>query len=114
MTDVVVVETADHARLSLELSYNWMFRVNQSDEAACKSLFTVKDFVGDACKSIASRVRGAVSATTFEEFHHHSSVKIKEAVFGKDKDGNIRTEMIFPTNNLVITSVDIKNMEVTD
>jgi major vault protein len=70
--------------------------------------------VGDACKSIASRVRGAVSAISFEEFHHHSSVKIKEAVFGKDKEGNIRNEMHFPTNNLVITSVDIKNMEVTD
>jgi hypothetical protein len=25
MTDLVIVETADHARLSLKLSYNWQF-----------------------------------------------------------------------------------------
>ena len=43
----------------------------------------MKDFVGDACKLMASRVRGAVSSKTFEEFHHHSSEIIKEAVFGK-------------------------------
>jgi len=69
MTDVVVVETSDHARLTLELSYNWFFRVDPNDIEESKKLFTVKDFVGDACKSIASRVRGAVSAVTFEEFH---------------------------------------------
>ena len=77
-------------------------------------MFTIKDFVGDACKSIASRVRGAVSAVSFEEFHHHSAIKIKEAVFGRDKDGNLRTEMHLATNNLIITSVDVKNLEVTD
>jgi major vault protein len=32
MTDVVVVETSDHARLNLELSYNWMFKVDKSNE----------------------------------------------------------------------------------
>lgn len=49
-------------------------------------LFAVKDFVGDACKNIASRVRGAVSSVTFEDFHNNSSLKIKEAVFGRDKE----------------------------
>lgn len=61
----------------------------------------MKDFVGDACKSIASRVRGAVSSKIFEEFHHHSSEIIKEAVFGK------REDLLFEANNLCITSVDI-------
>ena len=31
-------------------------------------------------------MRGAVSAVTFEDFHHNSSLKIKEAVFGRDKE----------------------------
>jgi major vault protein len=68
----------------------------------------VKDFVGDACKTIASRVRGAVSSITFEDFHHNSSIKIRESVFGRDSDGNIRSELFFPSNNLMITSVDIQ------
>ena len=71
-------------------------------------LFSVKDFVGDACKSIASRVRGAVSAKIFEEFHHHSSEIIKEAVFGR------RNTLLFDSNNLCITSVDIQNIEIID
>jgi len=70
--------------------------------------------VGDACKSIASRVRGAVSGITFEDFHHHSSSKIREAVFGKNKDGSIREELPFESNFLIITSVDIQNVEITD
>ena len=31
MTDIITVETSDHARLSLQLSYNWHFEVIPSD-----------------------------------------------------------------------------------
>lgn len=80
------METSDHAKLALTLSYNWHFEVDKEDREEAAKLFAVKDFVGDACKTIASRVRGAVSSVTFEDFHHNSSIKIKEAVFGRDKD----------------------------
>ena len=66
MTDVVIVETSDHARLSLKLSYNWHFEL---DPEKPEKIFAVPDFVGDACKAIASRVRGAVAQTSFDEFH---------------------------------------------
>lgn len=52
MTDVVIVETSDHARLSLKLSYNWHFEYDADEPAR---IFSVPDFVGDACKAIASR-----------------------------------------------------------
>ena len=32
-------------------------------------IFSVPDFVGDACKAIASRVRGAVAGVQFDDFH---------------------------------------------
>lgn len=32
-------------------------------------IFAVPDFVGDACKAIASRVRGAVAGVQFDDFH---------------------------------------------
>ena len=32
-------------------------------------IFSVPDFVGDACKAIASRVRGAVAQVQFDDFH---------------------------------------------
>ena len=40
MTDIITVETSDHARLSLKLSYNWFFEVdpkNREAELGCRN-----------------------------------------------------------------------------
>lgn len=69
-TDIITVETADHARLSLQLSYNWHFEISdKKDVVEAAKIFSVPDFVGDACKAIASRVRGAVAQVQFDDFH---------------------------------------------
>jgi len=110
MTDLVVVETSDHARLSLKLSYNWFFDFDKQDPS---KIFSVPDFVGDACKAIASRVRGAVARQTFDNFHKHSADLIREAVFGKEGE-TINNRFIFSQNNLVITNIDIQSVEPVD
>ena len=43
--------------------------VDPSDVKDDAKLFSVPDFVGDACKAIASRVRGAVAGVQFDDFH---------------------------------------------
>ena len=43
--------------------------VDPSDVKDAAKLFSVPDFVGDACKAIASRVRGAVAGVQFDDFH---------------------------------------------
>ena len=43
--------------------------VDHSDVKDAAKLFSVPDFVGDACKAIASRVRGAVAGVQFDDFH---------------------------------------------
>jgi len=114
-TDVIVIETADHARLSLQLSYNWHFQINDiTDEKEAAKLFSVPDFVGDAAKAIASRIRGAVAGTQFDDFHKNSAQIIRTSVFGLDSNQHVREEFIFPQNNLVITSVDIQSVEPVD
>ena len=40
-----------------------------TDPKEAAKLFSVPDFVGDACKAIASRVRGAVAQCRFDDFH---------------------------------------------
>jgi major vault protein len=99
MTDIIQVETSDHAKLFLRLSYRW-----NNDQ--CKSLFSVRDFIGDACKRISSRIRGIVSAVSFDNFHKNSTEIIQNAVHKKDEAGNILPFYIH-ANNLYITSVDI-------
>jgi major vault protein len=104
--DIITIETADHARLSLTLSYNWHFEVvNKSDPNEAAKLFNVPDFVGDACKAIASRVRGAVAGVAFDDFHKNSASIIRASVFGLDENKKIRKRFFFPQNNLVITSI---------
>jgi len=109
------VETSDHARLSLKVSYNWHFEYDRNNVEVSMKLFSVPDFVGDSCKAIASRVRGIVAAHTFENFHKGSASIIREAVFGKDeKTGEIQNRFIFSQNNLVITNIDIQSVEPVD
>ena len=114
MTDLFTVETSDHARLQLRLSYNWFFDVNRNDEDAATKLFQVPDFVDTVCKAIASRVRGAVAGKKFDEFHRNSALIIREAVFGTDEEGHVGEELRFRANNLVITNVDIQSVEPVD
>eukprot|EP00285_Hemiselmis_virescens_P015937 CAMPEP_0173377974 /NCGR_PEP_ID=MMETSP1356-20130122/1219_1 /TAXON_ID=77927 ORGANISM="Hemiselmis virescens, Strain PCC157" /NCGR_SAMPLE_ID=MMETSP1356 /ASSEMBLY_ACC=CAM_ASM_000847 /LENGTH=840 /DNA_ID=CAMNT_0014330905 /DNA_START=194 /DNA_END=2713 /DNA_ORIENTATION=- len=114
MTDVVVVETSDHARLQIQLSYNWNFEVDRSNPEDAAKIFQVPDFVGDACKAIASRVRGAVASSSFDDFHKNSANIIRFAVFGKGEDGKMKEKFVFPNNKLVITNIDIQSVEPVD
>ncbi|HIK12658.1 MAG TPA: colicin uptake protein [Oscillatoriaceae cyanobacterium M33_DOE_052] len=114
MTDLFAVETADHARLQLRLSYNWYFNVDKTSEDEAAKLFQAPDFVDTACKAIASRVRGAVASVSFDEFHRNSARIIRQAVFGLDDQGHVRDEFRFRTNNLVIFNVDIQSVEPVD
>ena len=96
-------------RLQLEISYNWQFIVSDDQKEAAK-LFAVSDFIGDLCKALASKIRGAVSSVTFDHFHKNSASIIQEAVFGKEvpTDAQGQQYLMFPANNLKVTSVDIK------
>ncbi|XP_071322119.1 major vault protein [Trachinotus anak] len=114
-TDIITIETADHARLQLQLSYNWHFDIKSpADAADAAALFSVPDFVGDACKAIASRVRGAVASVQFDDFHKNSNRIICSAVFGFDEKLAVRPSLRFSQNNLAISSVDIQSVEPVD
>lgn len=113
-TDLLVVETADHARLQLRLSYNWQFNVDRSKADRAYMLFSVPDFIGDFCKAIASRVRGAVAQASFDEFHRNSARLIRSAVFGLDDEGRVKHRMEFEANLLMVTNIDIQSVEPVD
>ena len=72
-TDIINIETADHARLALTLSYNWNFDVSADGSDGTK-IFNVPDFIGDLCKAIASRIRGNVASINFDDFHRVSTI----------------------------------------
>merc|ERR1712130_596123 len=104
---------SDHARLQLQLSYNWYFQVDKTAAEGAK-IFQVPDFVGDACKAMAANIRGAVASVGFDEFHKQSARLIRKAVFGVDEEGKISDDYLFPANGLVITNIDIQSVEPVD
>ncbi|KAK7198059.1 major vault protein [Novymonas esmeraldas] len=111
-SDTIVVETSDHARLRLRLSYNWYFDINRT--LPSQRTFSVPDFIGDCCKTVASRVRGAVAAEDFDSFHRNSAKIIRAAVFGVDEAGEARKELRFSANDFVVTNIDVQSSEPTD
>jgi len=113
-TDIVQIETADHARLSLKVSFNWHFKYDIKNMEEASKIFNVPDFVGDACKAVASRIRGAVAAVNFDDFHKNSASIIRASVFGLDENKKIKKEFGFKQNNLFLTSVDIQAVEPVD
>jgi len=110
-TDICDVETSDHGKLRLQLSYNWEFRVDKNNKEEAQKIFMIKDFVGDLCNIMASKVRAAVAGVSFDDFHKNSARLIRVSVFGVDEQGKIRDELFFPKNNLCVTNVDIQLVE---
>jgi len=78
------------------------------------SIFNVKDFIGDMCNLMASKVRSAVASVDFDTFHKTSARLIRRAIFGVNDKDKINKELVLPKNNLVIFNVDIKNVEPVD
>ncbi|CAJ1988494.1 protein of unknown function - conserved [Leishmania donovani] len=118
MADVIEVETRDHARLRLHLAYNWEFgSVDSSGKAGMvdpELAFTIPDFIGEACKALASRVRSAIAGQAFEFFHCNSSTLIRQAIFTPAEDGSIVSHgdsLCFTANGLYITTVDVQSVE---
>lgn len=113
-TDMVTVETSDHAALQLTLSYNWKFNIDKTNIEQTKKIFNVKDFIGDLCNKMASKVRSAVACVDFDTFHKTSAKLIRKSVFGQSETGKINESLIFENNNLEITNIDIQNVEPVD
>lgn len=114
ISDTVEVETSDHAKLLLRLTYSWQFLFDRDNQEDLEKLFQVRDFVGDCCKSIASRIRGIVSSVSFDSFHKESSNIVQVGVFGKDSHGKLKKPLFFKANNLCINNVDIQSQEPVD
>mmetsp|Transcript_11215 Transcript_11215/g.16825 ORF Transcript_11215/g.16825 Transcript_11215/m.16825 type:complete len:843 (-) Transcript_11215:39-2567(-) len=108
ITEDYDVETADHARLRVRLAANVYFDFDRQDPKSVAALFNVPDFIGTACRTIGSRVRGRIASTTFDEFHKDSAAIISSSVFGS------KNVLRFSSNGLVITNIDVQSVETTD
>jgi major vault protein len=105
--DEIVVETNDHASLIIHLCYSGQFALDR-EKGNPQKLFAIEDYIGIACKTLASRIRGSVSAIPYNEFHHNYASIIKQAVFGKIGFYH------FDQNDFRITECDVKSQNILD
>lgn len=113
MSDIFKVETSNSAKLKVAISCNWHFKIDKDDQESLKKIFNVRDFVGDTCRELKSKIVAEVASRTLDEFHKNSAKIIRTAIFGV-KDGKVNDEYFFPANNLCITNCDIKSVESLD
>lgn len=113
-SDLVEVETSDHARLLIKLSYNWTFKFDKENSKNAEKVFSIKDFIGDMCTIMAAKIRSAVASVNFENFHNGFAKLIRSSVFGIDENGKIKDEYLIEENGLTITNVDIQYVEPVD
>jgi major vault protein len=113
-TDAFDVETVDHTRLKLRIAYNWQFEITKGDEASALKIFTIRDFIGDMCSTLASRIRSFIATFSFEDFHKNSDRMIKRAVFGENEHGEINKSLKYEDCLLIINDVDIQSVTPTD
>ena len=109
-SDEFVVETIDHTKLKLKVSYDWIFDIQNGDDESALKIFTIRDFIGDMVKTLASRIRSTTATISFEDFNKHSDLYIKKAVFGEDEDGKLNKNLRFDDSNLLINHVDIQSV----
>ncbi|XP_064599755.1 major vault protein-like [Liolophura sinensis] len=110
ISDIIEVETSDHARLRLQIAFNNHFEFTRGKKESELAIFAIPDFIGFACRQIGSCIRASVAQVTFDEFHRHSSDIIHSAVFGNPPKPQLR----FDVNNMVVTSIDIQSIEPVD
>ena len=69
--------------VSIQSNRLWLFprHFETGDGKETSKIFSVPDFVGDACKAIASRIRGAVAGVQFDDFHKVSLSHVTRPLF---------------------------------
>ena len=69
------------------------------------------DFVDDATKAIAAKIVGAISDILFDGFHKISAKIIPASFFELNEAKHVNERLVFLQNNLVLTSIDVQNVE---
>jgi len=109
VSDIIEVETADHVKINLYLSYNINF------EGDDKLWFSVENYVQFACHHVRSVLQGAILKVSFDNFYTNSRDTIRDIVLGKPAaEVKQRPGMVFKENGMRIGDVDITKVDILD
>jgi len=107
VSDVVSVETLDHVRLQLHLSYRVGF------EGDPLRWFAVENYVALLCDHARSLLKGKIRKQAIEGFYAASTDKIRDFVLGEAVDGK-RPGLVFAANGMRVVDVDVLKVVLQD
>lgn len=113
VSDVINVETKDHVKLSVYLSYQVNF------EGDPLKWFSVSNYVKLLCDHARSILKGQVRKFNVEEFYADSTAIIRDNILGKSAEikpgeGKARPGLRFDQNGMRVDDVDVLKVELLD
>lgn len=102
VSDRVYVETSDHVRVDLSLSYVVNF------EGQSEKWFSVENYVKFLCDHLRSELKNLVRQYKVGDFYADST-KIIHKLLGEDKKG-----LLFQDNNMRLSDIEVLGVEIKD
>jgi major vault protein len=107
VSDIVEVETVDHVKIQLYLSYLVNF------EGDANNWFSVENYIKFLCDHARSVLRGAVRKLKAEDFYTNAADIIRDTILGKSADGK-RIGMLFKENGMRVGDVEVLRVHLLD
>jgi major vault protein len=115
VSDIIEVETIDHVKVRVKLSYNVNF------EGDSGKWFTIENYVKHMCDHVRSVLKGRTKKQTIENFYNTATDFIRDNILGTAKlpdavnlQGAPRPGMPFPENGMRVTDVEVLGVEIVD
>lgn len=107
VSDIISVETKDHVKLSVYVSYQVNF------EGDPLKWFNVSNYVKLLCDHARSMLKGQIRKHSVETFYADSTAIIRDIILGKSAEGS-RPGMVFLQNGMRVDDVDVLKVELLD
>jgi major vault protein len=113
VSDIVDVETSDHVRCQLKLSFNVDF------EGEGKNWFNSENYVKLLCDHVRSMLKGITKKYAIEEFYANATAIIRDSILGKREDKtdgtrSVRPGHVFEHNGMKVVDVEVLGNEIMD
>ena len=107
VSDIVTVETSDHVKVDLQLSFHVDFEGDES------KWFEVENYVKFLTDRVRSVLAGATKQQTIANFYLNAVPFIRNTILGERKEEG-RTGLLFNENGMHIRDVEVLNINIRD
>ena len=112
VSDIIDVETSDHVRCQVKISFNVNF------EGSPEKWFNSENYVKLLCDHVRSMLKGEAKKHTIEAFYSNATAIIRDAILGAkktDASGDVsRPGLFFEENGMRVVDVEVLGNEIMD